>query len=232
MSSVEIIPAPLPKSLADLEEHLERVKGLAEWVQIDVADGIFVPNTTWPYTDRADFETILAEKEGLPFWEEFDFEVDLMVTHALQDAKEWVQAGAARIIVHIESEDASLALEALQPMRAVGGAPGVEVAVALSLDTPTQKLESFIPLADSIQVMSIARIGFQGEPFDERAIARVRQLKEMYPDHAIGVDGGVSLENARALVDAGASRLAVGSALFEADDSAEMYRALQALVRG
>lgn len=231
MSNIQIIPAILPKNLVDLEEHLERVKSLSPWVQIDVADGTFVPNTTWPYSDRADFETILAEKEGLPFWEELDFEVDLMVTHALSDAKEWVQAGAARIIVHVESEDDRGALEALQATRSIGGGPGIEVALALSLDTPIEKIAPLASLIDSIQVMSITRIGFQGEPFDERALTRVRELCEIYPTHMLGVDGGVSLENARALIDAGATRLAVGSTLFEAENLEETYRALQKIAK-
>lgn len=220
--AVEIIPAILPKSFNGLEGNLSRIRGVARAVQIDVCDGVFVPNTTWPYADRAVFETIISEKEGLPFWEDFDFEIDLMVQFAKADALEWVQAGAARIIVHVESEDAHDALEALQEFRSLDGGPGIEVALAISLDTPIEKLESLVQYGSEIQVMGIARIGFQGELFDERAIARVRELKQLYPDFTIGVDGGVTLGIVGVLVEAGATRIAVGSALFTGD-AAENY---------
>jgi ribulose-phosphate 3-epimerase len=227
--AIEIIPAILPKSLDGLEGNLSRIRGVARTVQIDICDGVFVPNTTWPYTDRSAFETILSEKEGLPFWEDFDFEIDLMVQTATADALEWVQAGAARIIIHIESADDRGALEALQEFRSIEGGPGVEVALALSLDTPIEKLESLVQYASAIQVMGIARIGFQGEQFDERALERVRELKNLYPDLTIGVDGGVTLENAPALIDAGASRIVVGSAIFTGE-AADNYRTFKSLV--
>lgn len=213
---IEIIPAILPISYRDLEDKLSRVRGLTRVVQIDVCDGFFVPSRTFPYTERDFFELILKEEETLPFWEEFDFELDLMVNESKKASGEWVQAGASRIIVHIESPDDRDALEALQPLRDTY-ATAVDVALAISLDTPIEKLETLAGYGSAIQCMGIAKIGLQGQPQDARIYERIKEIKRLYPVHSIAVDGGVTIESARRLVDAGATRLVVGSALFEGD---------------
>lgn len=216
---IEIIPAILPSSYRDLEDKLMRVRGLSRNVQIDICDGFFVPSKTFPYTSSADkkqFEQILAEEETLPFWEEFDFELDLMVQESKKVSEEWVRAGASRIIVHIESPDDRGALEALQPLRDTY-ATAVDVALAISLDTPIEKLDSLASFGSTIQCMGIARIGMQGQLLDDRIFERVKEVRRLYPEHVVSVDGGVEIENAKALVDAGATRLVAGSALFDGD---------------
>ena len=77
----EIIPAIIPKSFSDLTEKLSLVTGLAPFVQIDVLDGKFTPERSWPNISApdADFVKIIREEEEFPYWEEIDFEVDLMV---------------------------------------------------------------------------------------------------------------------------------------------------------
>src|SRR3989344_8039270 len=98
---VEIIPAILPRSLADLKAHLERIRGISRKVQIDiVGGGIFTWNRTWPYRDRHSFERVLKEEKSLPYWTEFDVEVDLMVKNSNGMALYFVQLHAARIVVH------------------------------------------------------------------------------------------------------------------------------------
>ena len=224
----EIIPAILPKNLSDLESHLNRVRDISRVVQIDVCDSFFVPSKTFPYTDRPQFEKILSEEETLPFWEEFDFELDLMVNDSKVASEEWVRAGASRVIVHIESPDDRSALMSLQPLRDTY-ATAVDVALAINLDTELEKLETLADLGSTIQCMGIAKIGFQGGELDERVFERVREVKRLYPNHVIAVDGGVKLSNAKRLVEAGAQRLVVGSALFEGDVF-ENYQALTAVV--
>lgn len=130
--------------------------------------------------------------------------------------------------MHIESPDDRAALEALQDYRGDGG---VEVGLGIALDTPIAKLDSLAPLGDFIQTMGIAVLGHQGEPFDPRALARVRELRERFPSHPISVDGGVEIDNARALVEAGASRLVAGSAIFEGD-AKENHRAFMRELSG
>jgi ribulose-phosphate 3-epimerase len=219
---VEIIPAILPKSFSELEQSLFLVRGLAKVVQIDICDGLFVPSSTVPYTDRARFDRILKQEEGMPSWEDFDFEMDLMVNDSAKAADEWVRAGASRILIHIESPDDRAALEKLQPLRDEYGV-SIDIGLAISLDTPLERLETLASFGSTIQSMGIAKVGYQGEALDERVFDRISELARLYPQHVISVDGGVTLENAPKLASAGARRLVVGSHLFSGNVE-ENYR--------
>lgn len=230
----EIIPAIMPKSYADLKDNLSQVSGIAPFVQIDVMDGSFVTNRTWPYQKAGsghagqpadpDFEKILKEEDAFPFWEEVDFEADLMVSDPLAVAHEWISAGAKRIIVHFESvSDPKAVIEQLRrelPPR--DSVVYTEIGIAINLDTANEKLESLLlpgsnnaePLADFVQFMGIAKIGYQGQPFDERVLTKISALRAAHPGVTISVDGSVNLDTAPKLIAAGANRLAIGSAIF------------------
>ena len=227
---IEIVPAILPSSFEDLVSHLQRVRGIARAVQVDLVDGSFAPNTTWPYKEYEAFEAIAHEEEGMPFWEEFDFEFDVMANHPERDVESLVHAGGSRIIIHVKSEGAIKALELLQQFR--GGDFGVKTGVALEISHEPSALSQFDGLYDFVQVMGIAKVGFQGQAFDERAIEAVRKLRAAHPNLSIQVDGGVRLENAKKLTEAGANRLVVGSAIFSTDDPREAIEALYTEVNG
>lgn len=220
-NAATIIPAILPKNLEDLHQALAQMQSIAPVVQIDVVDGVFAPKKTWPYVEGNEFEKMVAQDEGLPFWEDFDFQFDLMVAHPHIEAPRFAQAGAASVVVHTASPHAADALQALQEYRG-----GVAVGVALLPAAAVEDLEAFVGLYDFVQVMGIAQVGAQGHPFDERALALVAALRAQYPELLIQVDGGVSLSNAQALVQAGANRLVVGSAIFNTDDPAAAYHKL------
>ena len=103
-NGVEIIPALMPKSFTELRELTERFVGLVNIVQLDVMDGIFVPEKSWPYSEnKNDIADLVADYETIPFWEDIDFEVDLMIVNPEQEIRNWISFGASRIIVHIES---------------------------------------------------------------------------------------------------------------------------------
>ena len=87
----EIIPAILVREFHELKSTLSRLVGVAETVQIDFCDGVYVPSKTWPYTQGIteegepvdnDFQKIINEEEGMPFWNDFEFEFHLMVKDA------------------------------------------------------------------------------------------------------------------------------------------------------
>ena len=82
-------------------------------------------------------------------------------------------------------------------------------------------MEPFIRDGDTIQIMGISKVGFQGEQFDERAVDLVKHFRDKFPDAILSVDGGVNLESAPIIARAGATRLAVGSALFNTVDVAD-----------
>ncbi len=215
MKKTEIIPAILPKDFAELEDKISFVLGSVKTVQIDVCDGQFVPNSSWPYRKHDQtFDKILKEEEGLPGWEKLNFEIDLMVNKPEDVVENWVIAGASRLIIHVESKgDIAKALELVKDK--------VEVGLALNVETPLEVLEPFVAGISFLQCMGIDKIGFQGQEFDAKVIGKIKEIKMKYPDMIVSVDGGISLENAKNLIEAGADRLVVGSAIFEAENAFE-----------
>lgn len=222
---IEIIPAILPKSYSELEEKLALVRDAAPVVQIDVVDGIFAPSKTWPYAGGEMFSSIVSQEEGFPFWEDFDFQFDCMVSHALRDARDFVSAGASSLVIHGAGRDALETLEQLQSERE--GEFGVALGVALLPGDEVGVFAQYKALVDFVQVMGIAKVGFQGSEFDPRALSLVASLRQNHPELIIQIDGGVRLENARAIARAGANRLVVGSAIFSQADPKEALNALK-----
>jgi ribulose-phosphate 3-epimerase len=216
---IEIIPAILPRDFTEVEEKVSLVKGLVKTVQIDVCDGQFTPEPTWPYRKHDDFfERLVHEEEGLPGWQELDFEIDLMANHPEDKVEQWVTAGATRIIIHAEAKgDIGKAIETLKGR--------VEIGVAFNIDTPISKIDGI----QFIQLMGIDHIGFQGQAFDPKVIEKVTEAQRVYPSCPVSIDGGVSLESAPSLLEAGARRLVVGSAIFEAGDVFGALKAFKSL---
>lgn len=228
---VDIIPAVLPKNFKDLEAHLAMVRpGMsgAKMAQIDVVDGRFARNRTWPYRDESTFTKIVEDERGLPYWEEFDFQFDLMIDHPEERVMDFIHAGGSHIILHVRSGGALEAFEKVIGMREESGAFSVRAGLALLPTAQPDELEPFEAQFDFVQVMGIERVGFQGEPFDKHAIYLIERLRSRYPELIIQVDGGVSMENANMLAKAGASRLVVGHDIFEADDPVQEIAKLRA----
>ncbi|MEK7555832.1 MAG: hypothetical protein AAB523_00925 [Patescibacteria group bacterium] len=211
---IEILPAIIPEDFEDLKEKLAQVRGIAPIVQIDIVDGKFAPHPSWPYYkgDQEHFQKILREEEGLPFWEDFYFEADLMIERPEEHIEDFIFAGFSRLVVHLEStEKMGEIIEMAKHM-------DTEIGIAINIDTPNSELEEWIERINFVQFMGIEKIGSQGQPFDPRVIEKISTLRREHPDIIISVDGGVSLEIAPFLVGAGAERLISGSAIFESDD--------------
>lgn len=230
---IEIIPAILPKSFDDLQRHADIVHPFAKKVQVDVVDGHFARGKTWPYKDGTSFEKIKEEERGLPYWEDLDYEFDLMIDSTHEHAMDYVHAGASHVVVHAHAQGAVEGLRKLAEVREDdNGAFSITTGLALLPNMQPDVLESFDTLFDYVQVMGIDHEGKQGQPFDEHAVALVERLHRRYPDLVIQVDGGVSMDTAPLLVRAGAVKLVVGSAIFNADNPQHAYEALYTLVNG
>lgn len=219
----EIIPAILPMTFAELEEKIALVQASVRTVQIDVCDGQLTPQANWPYKKHDDsFEKIIHEEDGLPGWQDLNFEIDLMVNRPEEVIDEWVTAGATRIVLHAEAKGGiEKALQALSGR--------VEVGVAFNIDTSIEILNSIRDQIQFVQLMGIDRIGFQHQEFDERVLEKIKAVRAMLPDMPISVDGGVSLETAPQLIAAGADRLVIGSAIFDADNYIEAIREFKSI---
>ena len=221
---IEILPAILPGDFREVLEKADLMKGFVKTVQVDVCDGHFVPSFTWPYKKHDDsYERMLHEEDGLPFWKELDYEFDLMVDHPEKVIEDWVMVGATRIIIHTEAKG-----DIVGAVNALTGR--VEVGLAFNIETPVE-IPAGIDEASvsSIQLMGIDRIGYQGQKFDEKVIEKIKSTKAKYPDILISIDGAVSLETAPQLIAAGANRLVIGSAIFEAENPIDAVMRFKAL---
>ena len=202
---IEIIPAIMPKNEENLAEKFRLLGDFSGIVQLDLMDGIFVPDKTW-----------LPDK--LP---EGDFELDLMIKNAAGRIGEWLALKPKRIIFHIEAED---------DLSLIHSSSEIEVGLAINITTPIEKVKPLIPQINFIQCMGIARIGFQGELLDERVFEKIKETRATYPDLPVSVDGGVNLKNVAPLIQAGANRLVAGSAIWKSADPRATLKKLQALI--
>lgn len=222
----EIVPAILVDDFGSLREEIAQVANLVKTIQIDVCDGKFTPRASWPMNpdDKASIESIINEEEGLPFWDRIDFEFDLMIYNATEHFEFFSRLGAKRIVFHLEAEnDSEKFVEFLEGID-MYSRESIEIGVAINTDTDINKLERIIGNVDFVQCMGIKNIGKQGEPFDERVINNIRQLRAKYQELIISVDGSVNENTAPMLVEAGADRLVVGSALWRSFDIRETIK--------
>jgi pentose-5-phosphate-3-epimerase len=208
MRPVEIIPAILPKKFDELEDGLAKLKGVTSFVQIDLVG-----------------TNVLAGKELIPFWEEFDYEIDIMLANPEREVRGLIDIGASRIVVHANASTAHEALEMLQETRT--GEFSIEVGVALAAHDTPDVLKSFEGLYDYVQVMGIDHIGKQGEPPDphHHELVLIKSLRAQFPTLTIQVDGAVA-PHVRELAQAGANRLIVGSAIMSAENPLSMHQKL------
>lgn len=226
----EIIPAVLAKDINDLRQKIANVVNIAHIVEIDICDGKFVESISWPM-GRDDMESvalILGEEEGMPYWENLDFEFDLMVKDAIKQFDFFVRLGAKRIVFHLEAEDEKELKDFINSIDPYTR-ENLEIGIAINTTTEIEKLFPYINSIDFVQCMSTEHLGYQGAKFDERVINQIKNLKKIYPDLIINVDGGVNEETAPLLVEAGASRLVVGSALMRSFDVKETMKELENL---
>jgi len=213
---MKVIPAIMPRSRSELEMYAGRFVGLAPVVQIDVMDGIFVPEKTWPYKNGFDKSLIGT----LPHTDKIMYEIDLMVDDPEDTFESWIRAGAKRAIVHIES------IKSISDI-ATRFDDTIELGVAVNIETPLEVLfacledESCASRISVVQCMGIARIGFQGQPFDAHVINMIRTLRERFPKLIISIDGGINFTTAQQVADAGADRIVSGSTILKSANYAE-----------
>lgn len=208
MTMVEIIPAILARSEVEFRAKIAVVGTRAKTVQIDVMDGVFVPNRTWA-------DPAAVARMRLPY----AIEAHLMVADPLPAAHAWIAAGARRIFVHVEAEGWGGAVEAARAAGREGGA-------AVNPETPLDAVMAVAEELDAVLVMGVAP-GWSGQRFDPVAVDRVALLRSRYPRLRIEVDGGVSAATAPALAAAGADGLVAASALFGAEDFVSSLKALE-----
>ena len=141
-----------------------------------------------------------------------------MVNSPEKIVSDWIVAGAARIIFEIEGvKDFETAVAEVNGR--------VPIGVSLTLDTPDDTVALAARHTDVIQCMGweFSHLGRQGEPLDTRVFEKIKGLREKYPSHMIAIDGGVTFQNAAKLLEAGADKLVIGSALWKGGNVHENF---------
>jgi ribulose-phosphate 3-epimerase len=212
-----IIPAIIPKSFAHLQESLSIVRPFTREVQVDVVDGKFVPFTSWPYLKDGAIEDLQL------FTPTFTIEVDLMLENPEEVIPTYARVGVKKIVVHGEST------KMLERIFIQKRELGFSLGLSINNDSPLSMIEEHRNEIDYVQLMGIAKIGSQGQPFDTRVLERVRTLREKYPELTISIDGSVNAETLVQLKDAGANRFVSGSAIFGEDNPEQAFSYLSSL---
>ena len=211
-----IAPSIFAADFGILRDQLAALEqGGADLIHVDIMDGHFVPNLTMgPVVVEA-----IRRATGLPL------DVHLMVTEPDRFLQAFVDAGASRIAVHVET--VPHLHRTIQAIKALGVAAGV----ALNPATPVGALEAIAPDLDHVLVMSV-NPGFSGQTFIPRSESKIRSVRDVLARTGsragIGVDGGIDTTNAGRAAAAGATMLVVGSALFRQPDLARAIRDLRA----
>lgn len=221
MQAVTLLPSYPAPNWAELERMLKALHGEAAEFQIDIVDGQFVPHTSWPFTE-SDIDEALQKL--IPWQTEYVLEFDCMVMQPEQYLDRLVAAGAKRVIIHYGST------EAYTNIAAHSQTHGYTLGLAVTIDVPMEAIIELLPQVSYVQVMGIAKVGQQGQPFADEALERIAALKAYAPDVPVAVDGAVNATTIPALVAAGADRLAPGSALTKAVDPVAAYKQLHALL--
>ncbi len=223
---IEIIPAIMPKDLQDLEDKACLVYKSVKTIQLDLMDGEYVEAKTWPFflKNVEDMDGILNGKV-LPFAESVNYELDLMVMSPERDLKKYIAMRPKRIIFHARSIENHISF--LETLESFDLGEEIETGVAISAEENLGYADELIKKTGFVQIMGINEIGKQGESFNENVFTQIKNLKEKYPGVIISIDGGVSLENAKRLKEAGVNRLVSGSTIFETENKEEIINKLR-----
>ena len=205
MAKVKLAPSILSADFACLGDQVEIcLQEGCEYVHIDVMDGHFVPNITMGPNVVKSLKPLLVQYNAV-------MDVHLMISNPDIYLKEFAEAGADIITVHVES--CGRLGETVDMIRSLGVRPGI----TLNPDTELEKILEVIPNVDLVLIMSV-NAGFGGQEFLPATMAKIADVRKMLDETEsqaeLEVDGGIKVSNAQLVVQAGASVVVAGSAIF------------------
>ena len=213
---IQIAPSLLAADFLHLEKDVQTVNRHADIFHLDIMDGSFVPNISFGFP-VVEAVASLAEKP---------LDVHLMIVHPEKYIPRFARLGAAMISFHYEAalEESAATLDLIHEN-------GAKAGIVINPDCPVEKIFPYLGQADFVLLMSVFA-GFGGQKFIPETLDRIRAVREELkrigrPNVGIEVDGGVSPANAGELARAGATILVAGSAVFKAQDPAEVIRQMK-----
>jgi len=215
MKKALIAPSILSANFADIKSEIAIAKNAgADILHCDVMDGVFVPNITFGPKFIAD----IKKTTDLPL------DVHLMIVKPEKYADAFIDAGADFLTLHYEAT--YLLLPTLEKIKK----RGIKAGAVISPDTKVDVLRHCLTMCDIVLLMSVYP-GFGGQKFIENSIYRLKELvslvKEINPKCLIEIDGGVTLENATVIREAGADVIVAGNTFFTAKDKKEVVRIIK-----
>jgi len=201
-----VAPSILAADFANLQRDIEMInRSAADWIHVDIMDGHFVPNISFG------FPVVKAVKK----YAQKPLDVHLMITDPDRYLQAFKDAGADHLTVHYEAcTHLHRTIHAIKDLGCLAG-------VAINPATPVGLLADILADIDIVLIMSV-NPGFGGQSFIEHTYKKIAELKalatELNPDLFIEIDGGVTLDNAKQLLVAGANALVAGNFVFSAKD--------------
>ena len=203
---IKIAPSILSADFANLERDIQRIAA-ADYVHVDVMDGVFVPNISIGIPVVRSIRPVTA----LPL------DVHLMITQPVRYVERFCDAGADLVTVHVEADSAENIHAAIENIHAKGKKAGV----VLKPGTPAEAALPFLEKVELILVMTVEP-GFGGQAFMADMMPKVAALRKLIdeknPSCELEVDGGVAPDTCQTCIDAGANVLVAGSAVYKAAD--------------
>lgn len=214
---IKVSPSILSADFVNLERDIRALSSAgADYVHVDVMDGIFVPNITIGIPVVAAIRRIT----------ELPLDVHLMIDRPLRYVDDFCKAGSDILTIHVEADTSENTLTALKRIRE----NGVHPALCVKPKTPAEAVLPFLPYCDLILVMTVEP-GFGGQAFMLDMMPKLRTIRsyidEQKPDCELEVDGGVNETTARICRENGANVLVAGSAYFKAADPAGFVRSVK-----
>lgn len=212
-----VAPSLLASNFLNLQSECDMLnKSEADWYHLDIMDGRFVPNISYGPMIVEFFRKVTDKL----------LDVHLMIEEPGNYAAIFKNAGADILTVHIEA--CPHLHRNIQQIKSLG----MQVGVAVNPHTPVELLKDILADIDIVNLMSV-NPGFGGQSFIPHTLYKIKRLREMIDEQLLSVkieiDGGVDLNNAQTIVDAGADILVAGSAVFKAADPIAAIAALKAL---
>lgn len=212
-----VSPSILSANFANLQSDIVMLnESAADWMHVDVMDGVFVPNISFGFPVLKAIQPIVRKP----------LDVHLMIVNPEKYVERFKAAGADFLTVHYEAcSDLKKTVDLIH-------ANGMKAGVSINPETPTSVLKDILPFVDLVLIMSV-HPGFGGQKFIPESIGKIQEVRQMLRSrglHAIiEVDGGIGLQNVAAVVEAGVDAVVAGASIFSSENPKETICSLKNL---